>query len=779
MKHRIVRGIGLLMVFLVSGVALGVFTLAALSSLGFITISPIVKFWQETPDVLQDIQINQHTVMYDKNGAQFAEIWSENRKEVSDIDDISKSMRQAIVSAEDKNFYEHGAIDLVGTVRSVLTGSGGGSGITQQLMKNLVYFDSSSTTADKADATAVTIERKMKELKLAINYENKHSKDDILKEYLNTVAVGSPNIYGIETASETIFNKKAKDLTIGEAAALAGSVNNPSLYNLLNNSDKSTADRIKKRQKYVLDRMLSDGYINKDEYKKAVEEPIKTDVQQRAGSCGSSKYPFYCQLVVEYLLDDTELGSTAEDRARAVANGGFEIHTNMDPNLMDKLDSQLKNDWGVTNPKVQSTAVVQPGGAILAIGANRDWGTDASKGQTQIVMANSGTQTGSTYKMMTLATALVNGWDENRLNTIYGQCPWTKPGYDYPAGGIYNSTSCALQGGALGYQKATAYSANTWFVELETEVGVEKVKQFSAQVGLNTPNEITSRSASFTLGVVDDTPIQMAAAYATFVNKGVYCPATPIASLKMADGSALQTPDDYDPSVKDCKAVMSPYAASVVLKAQNANVNGDIAGRFGEKAAISGRDTVGKSGTTNDFANLSWVQSVGQFVVYSNAYDPRGNYAYPMTYYSYRGGIGGPYSEPSLLSTRDFIVNALNGQPNVPLDLNNQDRTYEQVAQSTQNMVSVPNVVGMKPDQALKVLSDLKLQAKVLKKTGSDGTLKNNSYYGDGTVISQSVTPGTRLVVGGKKVIELTISINQSSAVAENQAKTEENKTAS
>lgn len=774
MRHRIIKGIGLLVAFLVAGVALGAFSVATLSSLGFMTVSPIVKFWQEAPDTLKDVQINQHTVMYDKNGSQFAEIWSENRKEVSDIKDISEPMRNAIVSAEDKNFYKHGAIDVVGTVRSVLTGSGGGSGITQQLMKNLIYFDSAAPTADKENATAVTIERKIKELKLAINYENKHSKSDILKEYLNTVAVGSPNIYGVETASETIFNKQAKDLTLGEAAALAGSVNNPSLFNLMNNDDKATADRIKKRQKYVLGRMLADGYINKKDYNDAASAPIQTNIQHRAGSCGGSKYPFYCQLVIEYLLDDTELGSTPEARQRAVNNGGLEIHTNMDPHLMDTLDAQLKNDWGVTNSKIQSTAVVQPGGAILAIGANRDWGTDASQGQTQIVLANRGTQTGSTYKMMTLATALVNGWDENRLNTVYGQCPWRKAGYDYPSGGIYNSTSCAMQGGALGYQKATAYSSNTWFVELETEVGVEKVKQFSGQVGLKTPDEITDRSASFTLGVVDDSPIQMAGAYATFINKGVYCPATPISSMKMIDGSALQTPDDYDPSVKDCRAVMSPYAASVVLKAQNANVNGNIPGRFGQEASISGRDTVGKSGTTNDYANLSWSQSVGQFTVYSNAYDPRGNYAYPMTYYAWRGSMNGPFAEPSMHTTRDFIINALNGQPNVPLDFNNQDKTYEQVASNAKNMVEVPNLVGMKPDQALKVLSGMKLQGKVLKTTGSDGEVKNNSYYDNGTVIKQSITPGTRLVIGGKTIVELTISTGQDSAVSKQPAKTEE-----
>lgn len=755
------RGVLLLLVFTVLAVVTGVVLVGAVGSIGLSEAAPVVKYWVDSPESIRDTQVNQHTVMLDRNGNQFAEIWTEDREEVPSLDDVSQDMRNAVVAAEDKNFYEHGPIDLVGTVRSFVSGSGGGSGITQQLIKNLSFYDNQATEQEKQDAVAVSLARKIRELKMSINYENEHSKDEILLTYLNTVAMGSPNTYGVETAAETIFNKHAKDLTLGESAALAGSINNPSLYNLMQNGDEAVGKRIKERQVYVLDRMLADGYIDQKAHDDAVDAPIVTDVQLKAGSCGSSKYPFYCQLVVEYLLDDPIMGSTPEERLRTFNAGGLEIKTNMDPELMDTLDARLKSDWGVENPKVQSTAVVAPGGGILAIGANRNWGTDTEKGETQVVLANRGTQTGSTYKMITLAAALADGWDEARLNTIYGACPWNKAGYDVPAGGIMNSVSCAMQGGALGYQKATAYSANTWFVELESQIGVNRLKEFSEEVGLTVSDDINERSASFTLGVTDNSPIQMAAAYATFNNKGVYCPASPVESMKRTDGKPINDDDDYDPSVHDCKAVMSPYAASVVLKAQNANINGNISGRFGENAAIAGHMTVGKSGTTNDYANLSWTQTAAQFTVFSNAYDPRGNFAYPMTYFTWRGMSSGPLANPSMITTRDFIRDALQGQPNINLDLNNQQRELEKVTSNARDMITVPSVIGMSPDQALQVLEQNGIKGAVLKKTGTNDEVKNNAMYANSTVIKQSITAGSKIAVGSNKTVELTVSENQ------------------
>ena len=757
---RRLKGLGKTAIIMLGAFIASILLIVGLMCVGLMGIGPLAKYWVDADTDLSATTTSQHTVMYDKNGQQFAEVWTEDRKEVDHLDKISKYATSAVVSAEDKGFYDHGAIDVIATVRSMVTGSGGGSGITQQLVKNLQYYDSSATIESKSAATASTISRKLRELKLAVAYEQKHSKDEILLEYLNTVAVGAPNVYGIETAAETLFNKSAKDLTIGEAAALAGSINNPSLYNLRNLSDQATKDRVKARQKYVLDRMLEDGAIDQKEHDDAVAADLATNVQSRAGDCGSSKYQFYCQYVMNYLQDYGALGSTAEDRAKVIANGGLEIRTALDPAMLEQLDGQIKSDWGTLNQKIQASAVVQPGtGYVLAIGSNRDWGADAAAGQTQIVLADSPSQTGSTFKMLTLAAALNAGWTENQLNSVSSACPWTKPGFDTPAGGISNSTSCALQGGHLTYRQATAYSSNTWFAELESRIGVNAVKEFATSVGVPVPDDIGPSAASFTLGVTDATPIQMAAAYATFDAKGVYCPATPITSIRRMDGQAIEPPDDWDASTAGCRAVMSPHSASVVLKAQDANVNGaDIPARFGAKAAIAGRSTAGKSGTTNSFANLTWTQTVAQYVVFSNSYDPRGNFAYPMTGYYWRGTWNGPYAEAAMQTTRDFIARNLASTPNVPLDLDSQTTSWAKTDSAAPDMITVPNVTGMSPDEAMEALKTIGLKGKVLKKGSSTKQEKSNSSWPVGVVSQQSVTPGTRLIVGSKRVIELTVT---------------------
>lgn len=732
-------------------------------ALGFNGLAPLARYWVAADEKAPDSHTMQHTVMFDRDGNQFAEVWTEDRKEVDSLDDISPLMRDAIVSAEDKGFWEHGAIDVPSTLRSLVKRSGGGSGITQQLIKNRQYYDVDATDETRMEASAPTIARKLSELKMAIGYEKDHSKEEILLEYLNTVAIGAPNVYGVETAAESLLGKKAGDLTLAEAAALAGSVNNPSIYNLRQLEDQKVYDRVKERQEYVLGRLLDDGKITKEQYDEAKAQKLTANVRARAGDCGSSKYPFYCQYVMNYLQGYGALGSTPEDRARTISRGGLEIKTALDPTMLEQLDGQIKNDWGVGNPKIQASAVVEPGtGHVLAIGANRDWGGDASKGQTQIVLADSPTQTGSTYKMMTLASALNEGYTEAQLNSISSACPWAKPGFDVPPGGIGNSVSCAMQGGFKTYRQATAYSSNTWFVELESQIGVEKVKEFSKSVGLNVPDAINPRSASFTLGVTDNSPIDMAAAYATFNAKGVYCPATPVTSITRMDGKPLDTPDDWDGSQVACRSVMSPHSASIVLKAQDANINGtDIPARFGAKAAIAGHHTVGKSGTTDSYANLAWTQTTPWYTVFSNAYDPTGNFSNPMTYFVWRGYGAGPLSEPTMMTTRDFIATNLAGKPDQRLDLNNTDDHWRKVDVTPADMITVPNVRGMSPDEALEAMESIGLKAKILKKTGNTTDEKNNSSWPAGTIISQSIEPGTRLVKDSRKTVELTVAINR------------------
>ena len=253
-KGVLTAGAGVALVVIV-----GLAGIAATVGIIIMAFKPLISYWTSSSDSTPKSNIAARIIMYDSSGNKFAEVWSSNRNPVSSLDDVSVTMQNAIISAEDKNFYDHGAVDVIATLRSVMTSSGGGSGITQQLIKNMQYLSYNATADDKSSAAATTIARKLKEMKIAMNYERTHTKKQILLKYLNTVSIGSSNVYGIETASQEIFGKSAKDLNISEAAALAGSVNNTSVYNLLRMDDKDTVRFVKKRQTYVLDRMLANG----------------------------------------------------------------------------------------------------------------------------------------------------------------------------------------------------------------------------------------------------------------------------------------------------------------------------------------------------------------------------------------------------------------------------------------------------------------------------------------------------------------------------------------
>ena len=204
---------------------------------------------------------------------------------------------------------------------------------------------------------------------------------------------------------------------------------------------------------------------------------------------------------------------------------------------------------------------------------------------------------------------------------------------------------------------------------------------------------------------------------------------------------------------------MTPKQASIVLKAQNANVNDTgISGRFGEGAAVNGHMTVGKSGTTNDLANSSWTSTVGQYSVFANVYDPRGNYAYPLTWYVYRGmGVDG-YYHSAMTTVRDIISTNLAGQPNIQLDLNSQDDNKVEVPKNNKGVKIVPNVTGMDASAALKTMENAGVESKILKKKINEINSGNDiANYSSGTVVAQSVPAGTRFAEGSKKTVELTL----------------------
>ena len=339
---------------------------------------------------------------------------------------IAPNMVNAVVGIEDSRYWEHGAIDLRGTIRAAVNDFEhkpvqGGSTIAQQYVKNVLLLDAEEANNSQAvqAAAADTLSRKLNELRMAVAAEHQQSKQDILAGYLNDAYFGN-NAYGIETAAETYFGTTAAKLSVTQAATLAGIVENPSAYDPI--LHPATALQ---RRNTVLARMaqtnngLTAAQATADEAK-----PLGLNVAEPQSGCQSSSVGsagFFCQYVEEVFLHDPAYGKTPMARAKLLASGGLKIYTTLNPRdqaaANDAVNYVEPGNDGYYNPghNADAEAVVQPGtGAIRAIAEDRPYGTNP--GQTEIDYAvntayggSSGVQTGSSSKLFTLITALNQG----------------------------------------------------------------------------------------------------------------------------------------------------------------------------------------------------------------------------------------------------------------------------------------------------------------------------------------------------------------------------------
>lgn len=708
---------------------------------------PVADLWKKLPNSLEDAQIGEKNVLLDKNGKKFAEIWNEDRTKLASTDDISEYAIQALIDTEDKRFWDHNGVDAIGTTRSAVLGTGGGSGITQQLVKNLQFYNMAGR--DKRDeAVEKTYYRKIKELKLAMAYEKEHSKEEILLQYFNTVAFGAPNIYSIETAAQYFFGKHAKDLTLSEASLLVGTVQNPVKFNLAKSERK---DDWKARQKIVLQRMVAEGNITQKEADEAFAEEHKFKLHKdSSGNCNSSKYPFYCDYVMDYLLHSPRLGETEEERSAILDKGGLTIRTNMDPVVMDTMQKKAMKSFGKNNRVVAPSVITEPGtGAVLGWGFNREYG-HKGKGKTTINVADNPAATGSTFKMVTLAAALESGMSDSEL-TFGSQCPLRVPaGYDAPAGGFKNSNGCTFQAGKLNYRQATAWSSNTWYVTLAMKIGMDEVFDMSKSMGLTVQKNVGKGSLSYVLGATEQSPINMSAAFATFANEGIYCPPTPVSKYEHADGSSPKIPDTYRPEDDSCRRVMSPRTASKVLDAMRANTYGDgVSGAFGTKAKISGYDAVGKSGTNGKY-NFAWGQVSSDYSLFIDVYDFDKPSRGLSSYYAYRGQATGHNVAPEEGSHVLRDVARATKAKGKKLNYSSTDNRNIPVPVKKRDFFTVPAFAGMTPSEALAHAEKLGIEAHVSKEKKDPP-----AGYQKGVIVEQSIKPGTELPVGTEKSIVL------------------------
>jgi membrane peptidoglycan carboxypeptidase len=550
-----------------------------------------------------------------------------DRQPVS-YDQISPNMVNAVVAIEDSRYWQHGAIDLRGTIRAAVNDFQhkpvqGGSTIAQQYVKNVLLLAAEKANNSKAvqAAAATTLSRKLNELRMAVAAEHQQSKQQIVAGYLNNAYFGN-FAYGIEAAAETYFGVSAAKLSMTQAAMLAGIVENPSAYDPRRHPDLAL-----QRRNTVLARMAqTNNGLTAADAAAAEAKPLglKFSIPQsgcQSNSVGSAGY--FCQYVEEVFLRNPAYGKTPMDRAKLLATGGLKIYTTLNPpdqqaanravNYVEPARSSFYNP----GRNADTEAVVQPGtGQIMAIAQNRPYGT--GHGETEISYAvntayggSSGVQTGSSSKLFTLITALKKGYPfgfqmsvpGSTTVTGYTNCQGGPAGYYQGQAGAFNVTNAEgpQSDSTQSLYTGTTQSVNVFYAMLEQQVGLCDVVRTAASMGLTRADgtSLFSRDGgqdsadnipSFTLGSVNVSPLSMAAAYATVAARGMYC--APIAIAKILDntGKAMPVP------TANCRRAFSAEVADAVNYILQGVLTSGTAANLG---GLYGRQSAGKTGTSN------------------------------------------------------------------------------------------------------------------------------------------------------------------------------------
>ena len=541
------------------------------------------------------------------NGKTLAYFYDENRVPVK-LSEIAPVMREAQLAIEDHRFYEHGALDVKGTLRALVrnstsdSGTQGGSSITQQYVKMVQVEACNGDKECIATAQAKSVERKIRELRYAIALEKKFSKDEILERYLNIAYYGE-GAYGVQSAARHYYSTDAEDLTLPQAAMLAGLVQNPDANNPVDNRAAALD-----RRDVVLNRMAELKMITAEQAKKAKKAGFdEDDVTPTRNGCVGTRYPFLCDYVRLSLLKMPSLGKTEEDRKRMLNRGGLTIQTEIDPKTQDLAQKRVSSVVGPTDPLISTMNMIQPGtGLIVAMAQSRpEMGSNSKKGETYWNLATDpsmggiqGYQAGSTFKAFTLAAALEKGIPISKKFNARSPFDFTGKTYQSCVGTQtvpkYKVSNSVGHSRVIGMTEAAEFSVNTYFVQLQLATGLCNVTKMTEKLGvrLGTPDrdlvDFYQFIPSFTLGSVEVSPLSMAEAYATFAARGVHCDPIIVSKVTNRNGKALETPN------ANCKQVIEPEVADGVNKVLKSVMDRGT----GQRAKVlNGYDMAGKTGT--------------------------------------------------------------------------------------------------------------------------------------------------------------------------------------
>ncbi len=524
------------------------------------------------------------TKIYDRNNQLLYDVYAEQRRTPVKLDEIPLYLRQATVAIEDKNFYGHGGFDPTGWMRAMFNivihrKLQGGSTLTQQLVKNVLL------TSER------TFTRKIKEFILAVQIERRYSKDEILQMYLNEAPYGG-TAWGVESAAEVYFEKKVSDLTLVEAAILAGLPQRPSVYSPFSEDPQAYIGRTES----VLRRMKEDGYITSDQEEEAKKQIAEVEFASEGPGFRAPHFVMY----VKKLLED-RYGT------RMVEQGGLKVTTSLDLDLQEKaqdiVSEEIAKVEGIHITNGAGLVLDPQTGEILAMVGSKNYNDPDYDGKVNVTLSLR--QPGSAIKPVTYVTAFKKGYTPS---TLIMDVKTSFPGGDKPEYVPVNYDG--QYHGPLQIRYALGSSINIPAVKMVALIGLKDMLQTAWEMGFTTlePTQanLSRLGLAVTLGGGEVRLIDMVSAYSTFANGGFKVSPTAILKVTDQDGHVLE-----ENKPEKGRRVLTEEQAFLIN-----NILSDNSARlitFGENSLINLQGVAAKTGTTNDRRDnwtVGWTPSI-------------------------------------------------------------------------------------------------------------------------------------------------------------------------
>ncbi len=570
------------------------------------------------------------TTVTDRADNPIAYLYEQYRTPASS-DQIADTMKAAMVAIEDQRFYEHQGVDWPGTVRAFVSNqvageiTQGASTITQQYVKNyLMHVAARGDSVKQAEASEQTVARKLREIRIALQLEKRLNKEEILTRYLNVVPYGN-RIYGVAAAAQAYFGTTPDQLTVAQAALLAGVVNRPGSLNPVTQPEEALF-----RRGLVIDAMARQNRITEEVAREAKQAPlgVRKPLGKLPNGCvgAGGENGFFCKYVENYLQ---RAGLSAEE----LRSGGYTIRTTLDQRVTAAAKKSAEEGVPQDSPRVANVlSVVEPGTdkhRVRALAANRNFGFDKEKGESAYALPTTMVQkgAGSVYKVFTAAAALEEGMGID--NVVPGPSSYTSVKFSNGTNPYTVGNAEGVGAGARSIRKALATSPNTSFVILEERAGLDDTVDMAARLGMRRTlnhhdlagipmaserarertqaEEIKQRKiGAFTLGFSPTSPLELSNVAATLMSGGVWCPPTPIKEIRDRHGNRVSITEP------PCEQAVDRELADAMVVGMSDDTTSGTAARAASATGWD-RPTAAKTGTTETFASAAFIGATPQF----------------------------------------------------------------------------------------------------------------------------------------------------------------------